>query len=211
MNDNIADLADKMFQKKVNQNLTDFVSKLERLKDNPCLVQGLVPVIQAILSGISAFRFRDNNAWEAALYMRYDVGPDGRAESLTMDFVSDVALQGGEDNPPFMTVTASVGDKWIELISKPLATLDPTAPDDVVPKMDRFADVEGEDLINNFAFIEYAMAADLRDQGFTQYVLTDPSTMEIGLVSIKGPVGVVFAINNKVHLDDHLFLKNYGK
>ena len=87
----------------------------------------------------------------------------------------------------------------------------PIPAENVIPALNQFSEIDGEDIINNFAHIEFDIVANLRDLGFDQYVLTNETEKVTVCVSRKDKIAVIQTIYNQVHFDDHLFLKNYGK
>lgn len=209
MNDNVVNLGAKKYYKDNSKLLDDFIESLKDLSNNPRLCQGLVPVLTAAATGLRAFQTNGKH-WIPALRSSIRTGPDDRLEALQLDFHSDVAIEG-DAGTAFMSLTADVGVEWKDSITKSLEGHSPTAPENVIPRINVFSKLDDEEIINNFAFIEFGIAATLRDMGFAQYVLVNQESKVTMIAARKGEVIVVQTIYSQTHLDDHLFLKNYGK
>lgn len=207
MNNNITSFAAKKYFKDSGQLLGRYISELKELSDNPRLAQGLVVVLTAAITGIDAFHEHGKH-WIPALRSTIKTGPGDHLEALVINFYSDVAIKD-DGGKLFMTLSIDLDPKWVVSIEETLKDTTPVAPDEIIPALNQFSKLDGEEIINNFAFIEFAFAATLRDFGFSQHVFVSEADKVVVCTSRKGGVMVVQTMHHQVHHDDHLFLKNY--
>lgn len=207
MNDNVTSFAAKKYFKDSGQLLGRYISELKELSDNPRLAQGLVVVLTAAITGIDAFHEYGKH-WIPALRSTIKTGPEDHLEALVISFYSDVAIKD-DGGKLFMTLSIDLDPKWVASIEETLKDTAPVVPDEIIPAVNQFSHLNGEEIINNFAFIEFAVAATLRDFGFSQHVFVSEADKVVVCTSRKGGVMVVQTVHHQVHHDDHLFLKNY--
>ena len=209
MNNNVTNFEVKKHFKDTIQSLDSYIGELKALSDNPRLAQGLIPVLNAAIAGLSSF-YTQAKDWVPALRSNIKTGPDDHLEAVNIEFYSDIPAKF-DGGVMFMLLSLDLSPEWLKGIEETLKGVLPIPAENVIPTLNQFSEIDGEDIINNFAHIEFGIVANLRDLGFDQYVLTNETEKVTVCVSRKDKIAVIQTIYNQVHFDDHLFLKNYGK